>query len=103
MKKTIKKVVSSVLSVITLSTCVAFPALVTDAARVGRNTPHIHGQFVNHVVVKTWTEHVSWNNPNNGWSHSYDVDHRLVDDYCKVCGGKVGFRREEVGPMYNVR
>ena len=89
MKNAIKKAVSTILAVITLSTCAISPATIADAATVGRNTPHIHGQFVTHVYSAekgpivhrfydaTWEEHI--------W-HEYYKYHYT---YCNACGGLV--------------
>lgn len=92
MKKAIKKVVSILLSAITLSTCVAFPASVTDAATVKRNTPHIHGQFVYHKTVtdgpyySTVTDRSEHIHPLYTW-YTYDCT------YCRACDGLVSKKK----------
>lgn len=96
MKKAIKKVVSTILTAATLSTCVVFPASISNAATVGRNTPHNHGQFCTHkYVYRICTNHFyDKYGEEFKWLEYWVTDTR----YCGACGGEVGSRTYKYKP-----
>ena len=93
MKNAIKKTVSTLLAVITLSTCAISPATIADAANVSRNTPHIHGQFVYHRYSGEYgpIQHRFYDA--TGEEHIWHEYYRYDSSYCRVCDGFVSQRK----------
>jgi len=62
--------------------------LVSYAATVGRNTPHIHGQFVYHRYK---TKNFKYNDffDSMGEYHSYYTWDEVDTSYCRACDGVV--------------